>query len=66
MFQSFIFFFIIIIIIIIIISLPCSFRTIKKIDAETLRDERGAETLWNILEGEVVGKKTKEGNKEKK
>ena len=63
MFQSFIFFFIIIII---IISLPCSFRTIKKKDAETLREERGAETLWNVLEGEVVGKKTKEGNKEKK
>ena len=38
----------------------------EKKNAETLRDERGAETLWNILEGEVVGKKTKEGNKEKK
>ena len=38
----------------------------KKRDAETLRDERGAETMWNVLECEVVRKKTKEGNKEKK
>ena len=31
-----------------------------------MRDERGAEIVWNVLEGEVVGKKMKEGKKEKK
>ena len=31
-----------------------------------MRDKRGAEIVWNVLEGEVVGKKTKEGKKEKK
>ena len=38
---------------------PYNFRTIKKIK------KRDAEK-WNVLECEVVRKKTKEGNKEKK
>ena len=38
---------------------PCSFRTVKK------KKKKDAEK-WNVLECEVVRKKTKEGNKEKK
>ena len=37
---------------------PCSFRTVKK-------KKKDAEK-WNVLGCEVVRKKTKEGNKEKK